>query len=45
VLRRILGGDRTPALADGLNPVASAAVTTILTHLPPAQPMTAQQTP
>jgi hypothetical protein len=34
-LRRILGGDQAPALADGLNPIASAAVTTILAHLPP----------
>jgi hypothetical protein len=34
-LRRILGGDRAPALADGLNPVFAATVTTILSHLPP----------
>jgi tetratricopeptide (TPR) repeat protein len=33
-LGRILDGDRTPALADGLNPVFAAAVTTILSHLP-----------
>ena len=38
-LRRILDGDRAPGLADGLNPVFSAAVTTIVSHLPPpAQP-------
>jgi hypothetical protein len=41
-LRRILGGDRAPALADGLDPVFAAAVTTILAHLPPA---TTPQTP
>jgi hypothetical protein len=33
-LRRILGGDRAPALADGLDPVFAAAVTAILPHLP-----------
>jgi hypothetical protein len=33
-LRRILNGDRAPALADGLDPAASAAVTAVLTHLP-----------
>ena len=45
-LRRILDGDRAPGLADGLDPVFSAAVTTIVSHLPPpAQPMTAPETP
>ena len=45
-LRRILDGDRAPSLAGGLDPVDSAAVTTILSHLPsPAQPMTARETP
>jgi hypothetical protein len=44
-LRRILGGDRAPALADGLNPVSAAAVATILSHLPGAPPATAPQTP
>ncbi len=45
-LRRILDGDRAPGLADGLNPVSSAAVTTIVSHLPPpAPPMTAPETP
>ena len=45
-LRRILDGDRAPGLAGGLDPVASAAVTTIVSHLPPpAQPMTAPETP
>jgi hypothetical protein len=33
-LRRILDGDRAPSLADGLNPVFAATVTTILAHLP-----------
>ena len=37
-LRRILAGDRAPALADGLDPAFSAAVTTILAHLPPPSP-------
>ena len=45
-LRRILDGDRAPGLADGLDPVFSAAVTTIVSHLPPpAPPMTAPETP
>ena len=45
-LRRILAGDRTPTLADGLNPVFSAAVTTILAHLPPpAATATTPETP
>ena len=45
-LRRILGGDRAPGLAGGLDPVFSAAVITIVSHLPPAaQPVTARETP
>ena len=45
-LRRILDGDRAPGLAGGLDPVASAAVTTVLSHLPPpAQTETAPETP
>ncbi len=45
-LRRILAGDRAPALADGLNPVFSAVVTTILVHLPPpAATATTPETP
>ena len=45
-LRRILAGDRAPGLADGLDPVFSAVVTTILSHLPPpAQTETAPGTP
>ena len=45
-LRRIVAGDRTPALADGLDPVFSAVVTTILTHLPsPSPTVTAPETP
>ena len=45
-LRRILDGERTPGLADGLDPAFSAAVTTIVSHLPPpAPPMTAPETP
>jgi hypothetical protein len=45
-LRRILAGDRASGLADGLDPVDSAVVTTVLSHLPPpAQPVTAQETP
>ena len=34
-LRRILDGDRAPGLTDGLAPGFSAAVTTVLSHLPP----------
>ena len=45
-LRRILDGDRAPGLADGLDPVGSAAVTTIMSHLPPpAESLTAPETP
>ena len=45
-LRRILAGDRGPALADGLDPAFSAAVATILAHLPPpALTMTAPEAP
>ena len=44
-LRRILDGDRAPSLAGGLDPVDSAAVTTILSHLPAAPPLTAPETP
>ena len=45
-LRRILDGDRAPGLAGGLDPVFSAAVITIVSHLPPpAQPATARETP
>ena len=44
-LRRILDGDRAPGLAGGLNPVFSAAVTTIVSHLPPPPSMTAPEMP
>ncbi len=44
-LRRILDGERAPALADGLDPAASAVVATILSHLPPAQTATAPEAP
>ena len=45
-LRRILDGDRAPGLAGGLDPVFSAAVATIVSHLPPpAQPVTAREMP
>jgi hypothetical protein len=35
-LRRILAGERAPALARNLDPVSAAVVITILFHLPPA---------
>ena len=45
-LRRILDGDRAPGLTDGLAPGFSAAVTTVLSHLPPpAESLTAPETP
>jgi hypothetical protein len=44
-LRRILDGQRAPGLADGLGPLFSAAVTAIVSHLPPAQAITAPETP
>ncbi|HEX6933996.1 MAG TPA: hypothetical protein VF162_17775 [Streptosporangiaceae bacterium] len=36
VLHRIVDGERAPSLAEGLDAVSSAVVTTILSHLPPA---------
>jgi hypothetical protein len=44
-LRRILDGGRAPALADGLDPAASAVVATILAHVPPAPTAIAPEAP
>jgi hypothetical protein len=38
VLRRILNGERAPALARGLDPVAATIVIAVLFHVPPAPP-------
>jgi hypothetical protein len=37
-LRRILDGERAPALVRDLDPIPAAVVITILFHVPPASP-------